>query len=154
MKRVLVCGMLALTLVVGVTVAEAAISKGSFKGKTSASDPLGFKVSSKNQVVNFYFEGVGLSCTDGDQFDTGTGSERLSSLSRKFRISRTRKFEIHNVNGDAGARWDVKGQFNRSGSKATGTIRVQARFDEQNQADPEGSIRCDSTKLPFTAKRR
>ena len=154
MKRAFVIAVLTAALVAGASVAEAAISKGTFKGKTSARDPVGFKVTKSGKVKSFYYEGVRLSCTDGDEFDSPTGSERIQTPSKVvFPVSSKRKFHIRARNNDTGFGWDAYGKFSKSGNKDTGTLKIFAQFNDQNQQDPEGSIHCESEKLPYTAKR-
>jgi hypothetical protein len=155
MKRVLVIAVLAATLVVGATVAEAAIKRGTFKGKTSAADPVGLSVNASGRVVNFYYEGVKLECTDGDSFDTPTGANRIQTPnSVKFKVSSKGKFTIRARNKENGFGWDVAGRFRSKGAKTTGTLKVRAKFNDQNQQDPNGSITCESAKLSFTLKRK
>jgi hypothetical protein len=143
---------------VGVTSAEGAVSKGRFTGTTSAKDPIEFLVNSKGRVVAFTLDTVHLTCTDGDEFDTGGKTsqrdDRLQSTRGKtFKVTK-RKFKIKERLNDKSAGWDATGKFNKKGSKVTGTLLLFATFDEQNQADPQGSVRCTSEKLAYTAKRR
>jgi hypothetical protein len=155
MKRVLVIAVLAATMVVGATVAEAAIKQGTFKGKTTAGDPVGLKVNTNGRVVNFYYEGVRLECSDEDRFDTPTGANRIQTPnSAKFKVSSKGKFTIRARNNANGFGWDVAGKFRSKGARVTGTLQVRAKFNDQNQQDPNGSIDCESEKLPFTLTRR
>jgi hypothetical protein len=152
MRRLLV-GMLAvLALVAGATVAEAAIK--TFAGTTSAADPIGFKVDSKGSVYSFYFEGVHLTCTDGDEFDSGTGTQRIRTpRSQKFKVT-ARKFKI-NVREEENSRgWDISGKFKRGAKGASGTLTVFANFDEQNAPNPEGPVECTSGALKWSVKRK
>lgn len=155
MKRVLVIAVLTAALVAGATVAEAAIKKGTFTGKTSGSDPVGLSVKN-NKVSSFYYEGVRLDCTDGDSLDTPTGSKRIQTPSAtKFAISSKRKFSIVARTDSKGFGWEAKGKFNAKGSKVTGTLVVHAKFNDQNEQDPEGSITCTSKQgLTFSLNRK
>ena len=155
MKRVLVIAIVIVATVAGATVAEAAIKKGKFTGKTSAGDPVGFKVDRKGRVYSFYYEGVTLTCTDGDSFDTPTEAvDRVQTPpNRKFTVTRG-KWGITARNSQTGFGWDVSAKFNSKGTRNTGTLSIFATFNEQNQQDPNGSIRCESGKLSWTAKRR
>jgi hypothetical protein len=155
MKRALVVAVVVGATVVGASVAEAAIQKGTFTGKTTAGDPVGLTVVKKNRVADFYFETVHLTCSDGDQFDTGKGSNRLQSpAGKRYTVSSKRKFSIKDHNDQAGNGWDVKGKFTSDGSQVTGTLSVFATFDTSNNATPNGSVKCKSANLKFTAKRK
>jgi hypothetical protein len=154
MKRALLTGMVMAT-VVGATVAEAAIKKGTFTGKTSAADPVGFKVGTRGKVYSFYYEGVTLKCTDGDSFDTPTGSTRVQTpRSVKFKVTSKSRWGIQARNTKTGFGWDVDAKFRSKGERSTGTLSVFATFNEQNQQDPNGTIRCESDELSWSAKRR
>jgi hypothetical protein len=153
MKRFLVTSVLIAATVTGASVAEAAAQRGKFTGATTASNPVGFKVNRKHRVVRFYFEGVHLTCTDGDQFDSPTGPDRLQTSATAAYKVKKRKFKISQHDDQAGNGWDVAGKFNKKGSKATGTITIFATFDEANNADPDGSVRCESGPVKFAVKR-
>ena len=155
MKRVLAIAVLTAALVAGATVAEAAIKKGTFTGKSTANDPIGLKVDKSGKVYSFYYEGVRLECTDGDAFDSPTGSNRIQTPSKvKFKVKSSGKWFIKARNAETGFGWDVDAKFNAKGSKTTGTLVVHAKFNEQNQQDPNGSIDCKSKELSFTLKRK
>ena len=155
MKRVATIAAVVLATTVGVSAAEAAISKGTFAGKTSKGDPVGLKVDKKHRVVSFYYEGVTLSCTDGDSITTPTGKDRvITPTSVKFKINAARKWGIHAKNDDTGFGWDADARFNASGSKTTGTLSIFATFNDQNEQDPNGSVRCESGDLKFSLKRK
>jgi hypothetical protein len=154
MKRVWVAVVAMLVVLAGVTVAQAAIEKGAFTGTTSGGDPLGFKVTKKNKVVSFYYDAVTLNCSDGDSFDTPTGKDRIETPARvKFKITKKRKWGITARNRTTGFGWDATGKFNRKGTKASGTLKIFATFNDQNEQDPKGSVRCESGKLKFSATR-
>ncbi len=155
MKRVLATAVLTAALVAGATVAEAAVKKGTFAGKSSAGDPIGLKVDGKGKVYAFFYDGVQLECSDGDSFDTPTGANRIQTPnSVKFKVSSTGKWTIKARNTKTGFGWDVAAQFKSKGARTTGTLAVHAKFNEQNQQDPNGSIDCESKKLAFTLKRK
>jgi hypothetical protein len=160
MKRALaLAGVLA--LLAGTGTAIAAISKGKFAGKTSAGDPLGFRVDSSNRVYSFYFQGVTLKCTDGDSFDSPSkenpdssgATEVRTPKSVRFDISKTNKWGLTASNKAEGNGYEVRGKFT-SQDKSTGTFSIFANFDAQNNPDPDGEVRCKSGDLKFSAKRR
>jgi hypothetical protein len=152
MRRALVIAVLTAASVACATAAEAAIRSGTFTGKTTAGDPIGFRVSS-GRVRLFNFSGVTLSCSDHEKFDTSTGSARNQSPSKStYRVDSQNRFTIAITSTKTGFGWTVHGRFASSGTTASGTLRVLARFDIENNLNPKGSITCDSGKLSWTAK--
>lgn len=152
MKRVL-SSLIPIALAVGVaTAAEGAALRGAYRGQTSAADPVKFKVNKMGKVTAFHFDGVHLSCTDGDEFDSPSGVNQIGSPTGKTYKIKKRKFAIKVRDNEAGNGWDATGKLNRSGTKATGTLRVFARFGEGNEADPQGQIMCDSGELTYSVK--
>ena len=155
MKRVLVTAVSILVLVAGATVAEAAIKQGMFTGKSTAKDPMGLKVSASHRVYSFYFEGVRLECTDGDAFDLPSGARRPQTPAKvTFPIRSNGKWNIKASNKQTGFGWQAAGQFLSNGATTTGTLKVHASFNDQNEETPNGSIKCTSKNLGFTLKRR
>jgi hypothetical protein len=153
MKRALATAAVVAAGVTGATVAEAAVNPGTFTGATSAKDPLGFKVKS-GRVVSFYFEAVHTTCSDGDTFDTPKGKFRIQTPAKKrFRVTSSGKFGIKARNERTGFGWDAKGDFNSRGTSASGTLKVFARFNDENYQDAKGDITCKSGTLKWTAKR-
>ena len=135
---------------VGATVAEAAVK--TYSGTTSASDPVGLKVDSKGRVYAFYFVDVHLTCSDGDEFDTGPDPIK-SPTSKRYKV-RKGKFKIRIRERDAGRGWDVAGKFSSRRKVVGGTFRVFANFDENFNPDPDGSAKCTSGVLKWSAKRK
>jgi hypothetical protein len=141
-------------LVAGVSVAEARVGGGTFRGATSAKDPVGFSVTSSGKVNAFYFESLHVKCTDGDEFDTLSGADRFESPSKSsYKVSAKRKFHVK-VRKKNGVGWDATGTFDRRGRSASGKLHWFGRYNNRNYATPKGSIRCDSDRVQFTATRR
>ncbi|HEX2086406.1 MAG TPA: hypothetical protein VHF89_12040 [Solirubrobacteraceae bacterium] len=131
--------------------AGAAVKRGTFAGATSKGDPIGLKVDRRARVYSFHFSAVTLTCTDGDSVET---PERIATPRReRFRIVRGR-FGISARNRTTGFRWDARGRFRSRGRRATGILTLSQTFDEDNRQDPDGSIRCESGPLTWTARRR
>jgi hypothetical protein len=137
---------------IAATAAEAAVSNGTFRGQTTAKDPVGLTVSG-SRVTNLYFESVHMKCTDEDEYDTLSGQYRMESKGR-FRIRSNRKFTVKKSTHGGANSWSASGRFNSRGSSATGTLNLHARYDVENNLDPEGSITCESGKVKFTVTRR
>jgi hypothetical protein len=154
MKRALATALVIAAGVTGASVAEAAIRSGTFAGTTSAKDPIGFKVDSGGRVISFYFEAVHTTCSDGDTFDTPSGKYRVQTpASKRFKVTSSGKWGISARNTRTGFGWDAKGGFKSQGASATGTLKVFARFNDENYQDPKGNITCTSGTLKWTAKR-
>jgi hypothetical protein len=160
MKRALSTAAAITALVAGVSTAEATIGKGTFAGKTSARDPVGFKVDKSGRVYSFYFEGVTLSCTDGDTFDTPSKekpvegeTEIRTRKSDRFIVGSNNKWSFKVRNDEQGNGYDVAGKFS-SQDKSKGTFSIFANFESGNTPDPNGEIKCKSGKLTFTVKRQ
>jgi hypothetical protein len=146
---------IAATAVFGVTIAEAKIANGKFVGATTAKDPVGLLVDSKGRVYKFKFEGVALTCSDGDEFETPSGGEKLQSpVGERYKVNSKRKFKVSSHDDEAGNGWDATGKFNASGNKATGTLKIFANFDTSNNPDPQGSVKCTSEKLTYSVTRK
>ncbi len=170
-KRALVIAASLVALLAGVTTAEAVIAKGKFAGKTKRGEPLGFRVDKSNRVYSFYFQDVRLDCTDGDHFFTpgpknpsdpdpsqqgeeGEGQTIVRTpKSERFAISSSNKWGFTARNNDVGNGYDVSGKFS-SQDKSKGTFSIFANFDEGNEGDPSGEVKCSSGKLSFTVKRK
>jgi hypothetical protein len=154
MTRALALTAVIAALVAGVSVAEAKVSGGTFRGTTSAKDPVGFSVNSSGRVQGFYFESVHVKCSDDDEFDTLGGSDRFESPSRStYRVSKSRKFHVK-VRKKNGVGWDAFGTFDRAGRRVSGRLHWFGRYNNRNYATPKGSITCESDTLRFTATRR
>ena len=157
MNRALIAGTVVASLMAaGASPASAKIARGTFAGTTSKADPVGFKVNKKGRVLSFFYDAVTLTCTDGDSFDTPTGTDRVQTPRKvKFNVSaRRRKFSITARNKATGFGWDAVGTFTRTGNRISGTLKVFATFNDQNQQDPDGTIRCESGQLTWSATRK
>jgi hypothetical protein len=135
------------------TAAEAAVSKGTFTGTTAAKDPIGLTVGAGSRVTSLYFEGVHMTCTDKDDFDTLTGQYRMQAKG-KFRIGSNGKWTVKKSTHSGASAWTASGQFNGKSNRSTGTLRIRQRYNIENYLDPKGTVRCDSGNLKFTVTRR
>lgn len=135
--------------------AGAAVAPGTFRGTTSAADPLGFRVNAQGRVTRFHYEGVRLTCTDGDRLDSPSGARRvITPVATSFRVAPAGTFGIVARNPRTGFGWSATGRFASTGRRATGTLSLTARFNTRNEPDPDGAIRCQSRRLTWTATRR
>jgi hypothetical protein len=127
-----------------------AVRRGAFAGLTSESDVIGFKVDRRGRVYGFHFSNVRLSCSDGDEVNT----PRVETpRTERFRV-RSNRFGIEARNAATGFGWDASGTFRNRGRRATGTIKIFASFDENNQQTADGTIKCESAALTWSVRRR
>ena len=155
MRRMSIVAALLAVLAVGVAASDAAVKKGTFAGQTKEHDPLGFKVTKSHKVVGFYFEGLTLRCSDGDQIESPSGADRIQlPNSLKYKISKARRWKLA-VRNDSGVHIKANGRFNKKGSKAKGKLYMTARFDsESGDQDENGDVLCQSHHVKWTAKRQ
>jgi hypothetical protein len=140
----------AIVLLTGAGAADAAIKKGKFTGETKKGDRVGLRVDGKEQVHRFFFHGITLRCTDGTKVDTPSGRHRFGTpKGQKFATSERRWGIRTTDDAETGIGWQAAGRFTRNGKKVSGTISVLARFNEDDQQDPNGSVRCRANDLPF-----
>jgi hypothetical protein len=153
MRRVVVAAVAVIWLGVGAGAAEAAIKKGRFVGKTTKADPVGLRVDGQQRVHRFFFEGVRLRCSDGTKLDTPSGRRRFGTPKGQKFPTNERRWGIRTTNDEeTGVGWQASGRFSRNGRKASGTISIFALFNENNEQDPNGSVRCEANDLPFTLR--
>ncbi|HEX8205667.1 MAG TPA: hypothetical protein VF587_06395 [Solirubrobacteraceae bacterium] len=126
------------------------VKGGGFAGTTSAEDPLSFKVDRKGRVMSFSFDAVALTCSDGDTVDT---PKVTTPRGERFTVRR-RGFGIEARNATTGFGWDVSGRFRSRGRRSTGTLSVFASFNDDNQQDADGTIKCESEALTWSVRRR
>ncbi len=150
MRTVAVVTAVAAVALAAAPAAPAKVKRGSFAGTTSAADPLSLKVDRKGRVTSFAFHAVALTCTDEDTVDT---PRVVTPRGRRFRI-RANRFGISARNEQTGFGWDADGRFRSRGRRATGTLKVFASFNDQNQQDADGSIKCESDALTWSVRRR
>lgn len=130
--------------------AEAAFKSGVYRGKTAQQAKISLKViSSKKAVVNFYWQGVRMTCSDGED-RTMRGFKSPSSV--RIPLSRSGRFSLSVPSRDGAVEFAAVGRIRNS--KATGALQVQARANEQEELDANGSIVCDSEIVAWTAKRK
>jgi hypothetical protein len=132
-----------------------AVRPGTFSGTlkspvTGETAPMGFKVDRKGRVTAFRFSDVKLTCSDGD---TVAAPKVVTPKGVTFPV-RGNRFGIEARNDETGFGWDADGAFRSKGRRSTGTFRAFARFDERNQQDPDGEIRCVSASFSWNARRR
>jgi hypothetical protein len=101
-------------------------------------------------VILFSFDAVALTCTDGDTVDT---PKVVTPRAERFAV-RANRFGIRASNRVTGFGWDAEGRFRSRGRRATGTLTVFASFNDDNQQDANGTIKCESEALTWSVRRR
>jgi len=153
MTRRIVAAVLCIGLLAGAAAtAEAArnYKSGTYRGQTAQGAKVSLKVlKSKMALIKFSWEGASLSCSDGN---TRSVKGDTSPGNLKFPITSKGKFKLGAANESETLEFDIRGQLKKS--KAKGVLQVQARINEQNELDPEGTISCDSELVQWSAKRR
>ena len=140
-------------LLTSVAVAQGAVRSGGYKGKTVKGSPISFKVTKGKRgrgkaISRFVFSRVTLACSDDRPVVT---EGKFSSGRKRLPITRSGRFAVV-VRYMNGGRWTARGRVR--GRRATGTLRVKVRYNGDDKPTPRGSIRCDSGKLRFKARRR
>jgi hypothetical protein len=137
----------AVLVVGGVAAAQSSVRSGTYKGRTDKGTPIAFRVSDKGtRISRFRFSGVRLRCSDGVSFRV---SGQLSSGREKLVVSPSGRFTVK-VRYRDGGRWDVRGRIR--GGRASGALRMRVRFNADNEATPDGPIRCDSGRRKFKVR--
>ena len=100
-----------------------------------------------NEVNKIVFYATGK-CSDGGK----SYGQQGKSPNRLFGdVDETGHFDVKAKSPSGGTTVRVVGDL--AGSRATGWLRVKSRFNAQtNESDPNGSIRCDTGKVTWSAK--
>jgi hypothetical protein len=125
--------------------ATAAVSSGTYKGRTDKDQPVRFKVTRKKQLTDFSFRRLKLRCSDGDSVPLG----KVGSGPEKLTISAHGRFDF-DVTYDDGDKWTASGKI--KGERASGKLRFTVRFNSDGDPDPHGDVLCDSGTRHFSAK--
>jgi hypothetical protein len=137
---------LAVGVLGGAAAAEAAVQKGTYKGRSSQDTSVSFKVTSDSKhVIRFAFGTTTFTCDDGDTF---TAEGLTTPASERLKIKRG-KFGYTTVRG-GGDEVTVEGRI--KGRTASGAITRTARFNAQNEPDANGSVLCQTGPITWTAK--
>ena len=145
-KRIFIAAVAATCVTAGATVAEAAVTKGSYAGAFDRGGSVSLTVDENQQLIKVVRKKMKFKCSDGDSFTSKTnkavGEVDVSSGSFTLKDQDTNEAET----------FTMKGKF--SGSKVTGTYRHTATFNTKNQLTQNGTVSCTTGKLKFTAKRK
>lgn len=162
MKRALISALLVVSLVAGVTVAEAAVTTGTFKGNIKQGGKMSIKVQTingKKRVTRIAWSGIpSFPCEDdgdGNPADDQTPSNEGGVASgQRIKISSEGRFSVRLENGDGSKIVRVTGRYNSAGSKITGIWRQVQRYNLDDELDPAGPTDCASGNRSYSAKRQ
>jgi hypothetical protein len=137
----------AAVLLVSAATAWGATATGFATGKYRGKSDQGLKVSfraGKQQVTGFAFKETGT-CSNG-QKSNGTQGPFTMTIDAKGR------FSASGASPSGATRSRIIGKL--SGKQASGTFRIDTRFDASGNPDPNGTVRCTSGKVHWTATKR
>ncbi len=144
-KRRLIAILAAASLAAGATIAEAAVPRGPYAGKTSDGGTVQLTVSKTQKLIKVVRKSLRFTCTDGDAFkslkSTATGKVDVADGD----------FDIADTDQGDGVTWDMTGKFSTKKRKVKGTYSETRLFNEQNEIDPNGSITCKTADLTYSA---
>ncbi len=141
---------LAAGVVAGATVAEAAVTPGTYKGSIKGAGSITLKIDSKKRLVKFVRTKITVKCDDGT---TATNSKITTTGVAPIKSDGTFvwKADAEDV-AESGHDWRFAGTV--KSPKASGTLKETVRFDAAGDPDPNGSVRCSTGKLKWSAKRQ
>lgn len=147
-RRALLAAVAAATLLVAAAPAEAAVKKGTYVGTMSDGAYVSLLVGKSSMLLKVARKGLAFTCTDGDTFKSSK-----SIASGRIDVS-SRRFDVGDTNDSDAVDWDMTGTFSVKKHKVTGTYRETRRFNERNELDPNGDVRCQTGELTYSAKLR
>ena len=138
-------GMVVATAILGASIAEAAVPKGTYTGKLSDGGVVQLTVSKTQKLIKVTRKRHRFKCSDGDTFKslrtTDTGTVDVSG----------KTFDIGDTRDDDAVTWAMTGRFSVKKRKVKGTYTETRTFNEQNQLDPNGTITCKTRDLTYSA---
>jgi hypothetical protein len=144
-----------LVVVLALAVAAPAIagsfSNGSWKGTTG--QKMGPKGHRTHRKISFQADNSASEITklklnaQGTCSDKGTSVDNQSGLFAD--VDANGKFTIEGSGPKGGTKFKLTGTI--SGKKASGTFVIKSRFNKKNQPDPNGSIKCSTGTVKWSA---
>jgi hypothetical protein len=130
--------------------AAAAVLPGQFRGRTAEGAAVSFRVlPTKQHVDGWTVARDRLDCDDGDEV---RGPGFTTRRGHRIAIDSTDRFRFSGTRSNGAVRVRIVGRFDTA-RRATGTVRVIATFNRQDELDPAGEITCDSGRVRWTARR-
>jgi hypothetical protein len=131
-----------------------AFAGGTYRGETSASEPITLKLAKGKRKLSDLRVTVTFTCSDGDSFTLNYRLAGYRILTNRVRSTgrlevRTELSGPDGVSGRAIVRGRLKGR------RGSGTVDFQARFDPDGTPNPvSGTVTCTGGALRWTARRR
>ncbi|HEX8074523.1 MAG TPA: hypothetical protein VF545_06035 [Thermoleophilaceae bacterium] len=123
----------------------ATFNGGKYGGKTKQGKKISFKADAQtSEIRSLRFSERGK-CNNGDQ---SRGSQGPLSAD----VSDTGKFHITGTSTSGATKLTFNGTI--TGNKAHGSFTVKSRFNSAGKADPNGSVKCSTGKVKWSAKKR
>jgi hypothetical protein len=142
---------IAVCVIGGATTAEAAVTKGTYKGSVKGQGSITIKVDSKKRLIQFVRTNMTLECDDGSE----ASYEKTESTGKvAVKSDGTFVWKAPPADRENGYTWRLAGTINSP--RASGTLAETARFSAgaQKQPDPNGAVTCTTGKLKWSAKRQ
>jgi hypothetical protein len=128
-------------------IAEAAVEPGKYRGMSAQDAIVSLRVQpDAKSVVKYAFQRATLDCSDNQPIDAARATTPSSA---RFPISTRGAFAFTAVGSTEALEIAVKGKVNSP--RASGTLRIKAKLNDQRQLDPNGSITCDSGRIKWSA---
>ncbi|MDQ3935076.1 MAG: hypothetical protein M3340_10670 [Actinomycetota bacterium] len=136
--------------VAGATVAEAAVTPGTYKGSVKSAGSITLKIDSKKRLVKFVRTNIKVKCDDGT---SATNSKITTTGVAPIKSDGTFvwKADAEDV-AESGHNWRLGGTV--KSPNASGTLKETVRFNAAGEPDPNGSVSCTTGKLRWSAKRQ
>ena len=136
--------------IAGASVAQAAITPGTYKGSVEGAGSIVLKIDSKKRLVKFVRTKITVKCDDGT---SATNSKITTTGVAPIKSDGTFvwKADAEDV-AASGHNWRLAGTVRSP--NASGTLKETVRFDSAGEPDPNGSVSCTTGKLRWSAKRQ
>ena len=132
-------------LVLAAPALAATFTPGKYGGKTKQGKKISFKANAEtNEITSLKFKERGK-CNNGDR---SRGAQGPLSTD----IADSGKFHITGTSTSGATKLTFNGKI--SGSKAHGSFTVKSRFNSAGNPDPNGSVKCTTGKVKWSAKKR
>ena len=144
--RALVAAVLVLAL--AASVAQAAVSKGTYSGKTSDGGRVSLVVDKKQRLVTITRKSMRFKCSDGDKFTSlkHTASGAIDVADDTFDIADTTEND--------GVDWEMTGRYSEAKQVWKGGFSETRRYNSRNRLDPKGKVVCETAELTYRAAKR
>ena len=150
MRRGAIMAALIAGAVATASVAEAAVTPGTYRGSIKGAGSIVLKVDSKRRLVKFVRTKITVKCSDGTE---ATNSKITTTGVAPIKSDGTFvwKADAEDVE-QSGHNWRLAGTI--KSPNGSGTLKETVRFNAAGEPDPNGSVTCSTGKLRWSAKRQ